>query len=101
VVIIAERIINNFAKDYPLAAEPLNRWYKQVMAAGWQNFNDVKNTFNATDFIGNDRYVFDIGGNKYRLVAMIHFNRRTLYIRFIGTHSQYEQICKGGMINTI
>jgi mRNA interferase HigB len=100
-VIISQRIINEFAKEYPLAAEPLNRWYKYVIAADWQNFNEVKNAFNATDFVGNDRYMFDIGGNNYRLVAMIHFRKRTLYIRFIGTHKQYEEICKIGLIKSI
>jgi mRNA interferase HigB len=100
-VIISQRIINEFAKEYPLAAEPLNRWYKQVITVDWQNFNETKKTFNTTDFIGNDRYVFDIGGNNYRLVAMIHFRKRTLYIRLIGTHTQYEQICKKGLIKSI
>jgi len=100
-VIISQRIINEFAKEYPLAADPLNRWYKQVEMAGWRHFGDVKQTFNTADFIGNDRYVFDIGGNNYRLVAMIHFRKRTLYIRFIGTHKQYDQICKRGLIKNI
>ena len=100
-VIISQRIINEFAKQYPLAAEPLNRWYKQASSADWKNFNDLKQTFNTTDFIGNDRYVFDIGGNNYRLVAMIHFKRRTLYIRFIGTHAQYDYICKQQLIKNI
>ncbi len=100
-VIISQRIINEFAKEYPLSAGPLNRWYKLVIAADWESFNEVKKSFNATDFIGNDRYVFDIGGNDYRLVAMIHFKKRTLYIRFIGTHNQYDQICRKGLIKTI
>src|ERR1039458_9206069 len=100
-VVIAQRIINEFAKDYPLAADGLNRWYKQVLSSDWQNFADVKRTFNSADYIGNDRFVFDIGGNSYRLVAMIHFKRRTLYIRFIGTHKQYDQIIKKGLIKTI
>ena len=100
-VIISQRIINEFAKGYPLVAEPLNRWYKQTIAADWQSFSEVKKTFNTTDFAGNDRYVFDIVGNNYRLIAMIHFRKRTLYIRFIGTHMQYDQVCKRGLTKTI
>ena len=100
-VIISQSIIHEFSKNYPLAAFPLSRWYKQVTMADWQSFNDVKRTYNTTDFIGNDRYVFDIGGNNFRLVAMIHFRKRTLYIRFIGTNSQYDQICKNGSITKI
>ena len=48
--------------------------------------------FNSADSVGNDRYVFNIKGNKYRLVAMIFFDKRTIFIRFIGTHSQYDDI---------
>ncbi len=100
-VIIAEKIINEFAKKYPLSAFAMNKWYKQVINADWKDFHEVRKTFNSTDSIGNDRYVFDIGGNKYRLVGMIHFTKRTIYIRFIGTHAQYEQICKSGLITKI
>lgn len=100
-VIIAQKIINEFAVRYPLSAEPLNRWYKSTKSSDWQNFIDVKKTFNTTDYIGNDRYVFDIGGNKYRIVAMIHFKQRTIYIRFIGTHAQYDELTKNGLIKNI
>jgi mRNA interferase HigB len=55
----------------------------------------MKQTFNSADSVGNDRYVFNVGGNKYRIVAMIHFNKRTVYLRFVGTHKQYDKIdCK-------
>ncbi len=100
-VVISQKIINEFANKYPLSAYPLNRWYKETINADWKDHNDIKQVFNTTDAIGNDRYVFNIGGNKYRLVALIHFTKRTLYIRFIGTHAQYDEICKTGAINTI
>ena len=60
--------------------------------SNWNKLADVKETFSDIDFVGNDRYVFNIGGNKYRLVAMIHFSTRTVYIRFIGTHKEYDKI---------
>jgi mRNA interferase HigB len=72
--------------------EPLNEWWKKVKAANWASFRDVKQTFNSVDSVGNDRYVFDIKGNKYRLVAMIFFDKRTMYVRFVGTHSTYDKI---------
>lgn len=100
-VIIAQKIINDFANSYPLAAEPLNRWYSETEKADWKDLNDIKQTFNSVDFIGNDRFVFDIGGNKYWLVAMIHFNRRALYIRFIGTHKQYDEMIRKKLIDKI
>ena len=52
----------------------------------------MKKSFNSVDSVGNDRYVFKVSGNKYRIVAMIHFSTRTIYIRFVGTHKQYDKI---------
>ncbi|MCX6205897.1 MAG: type II toxin-antitoxin system HigB family toxin [Bacteroidetes bacterium] len=91
-VIITWSQIRDFIKNYPFAAEPLNRWYEIVVKADWSNLSDLKNTFNNVDYVGNDRYVFNIKGNEYRLVAMIHFNHRTVYIRFIGVHEEYDGI---------
>ncbi|RZK73606.1 MAG: type II toxin-antitoxin system HigB family toxin, partial [Pedobacter sp.] len=55
----------------------------------------IKNDFNHVDYVGNDRYVFNIKGNTYRLVTMIFFDTRTIYIRFIGTHKEYDKVdCK-------
>ena len=53
---------------------------------------DVRKTFRTVDYVGNDRYVFNIKGNRYRLVAMIFFDIRTLYVRFVGTHAEYDKI---------
>ncbi len=53
---------------------------------------EVKQTFNSVDSMGNDRYVFDIKGNHYRLIALIIFNVRTVYILFIGTHKEYDKV---------
>lgn len=52
----------------------------------------MKLRFNSVDYVGNDRYVFNIRGNNYRLVAMIFFNKRTVFVRFIGTHAEYDKI---------
>lgn len=55
----------------------------------------MKKTFNSVDAVGNDRYVFNIKGNSYRIVAMIFFDIRTIYIRFVGTHKEYDKVdCK-------
>lgn len=91
-VIITRSTVTLFIKDYPAAAEALNRWYDIVSNADWSDFADIKNTFNSVDAVGNDRYVFNIKGNDFRLVVMIFFNKRTLYIRFIGPHSEYDKI---------
>ncbi len=91
-VVISKTILLEFSRRHPSAAEPLNVWYEISKQAQWKNFNEVRQTFNSVDAVGNDRYIFNIKGNRFRLVAMIHFDIRTLYIRFIGTHADYDQI---------
>lgn len=91
-VIIAKTFINVFAHKHPASKVALNNWYQIVKEVDWGNFNDVKNTFGSVDAVGNDRYVFNIKGNDYRLIAMIFFDKRTVYIRFIGTHAEYDKL---------
>ncbi|AYD48138.1 type II toxin-antitoxin system HigB family toxin [Arachidicoccus soli] len=91
-VVVTKTRLNEFGKIHPRAAEPLNYWYHIVTKVDWANFADIKNTFNSVDAVGNDRFVFNIKGNSYRLVTMIHFDKRTIYVRFIGTHSEYDKI---------
>jgi mRNA interferase HigB len=91
-VIISKSILHQFAEIHADVEDALDDWYRKTKQADWANFQEVKETFNTVDYVGNDRFVFNIKGNKYRLVAMIHFSRRTLYIRFIGKHSDYDDI---------
>jgi len=91
-VIISKPILRMFIERHPDSAVPLNDWYIKTKAVDWGEFKDVKHTFNSVDSVGNDRYVFNISGNKYRLVAMIFFSVRTVYIKFIGSHSEYDKI---------
>ncbi len=94
-VVITKSKLISFYDVETIAREPLLKWYQITLLSDWQDFHDVKETFNSVDSIGNDRYVFNVAGNKYRIVAMIHFSTRTVYIRFIGTHKQYDKInCK-------
>lgn len=91
-VIISKTIIQSFVKNHPDIESALEKWYYDTKAADWKNFSEVKKTFNTTDSVGNDRYVFDIKGNQYRLVALIIFKVRTVFILFIGTHKEYDKI---------
>lgn len=94
-VIITKAKIIAFYEAEIDAKEPLLQWYNIVVLSDWKSFHDIKQTFNSVDSVGNDRYVFNVGGNKYRIVAMIHFNKRTIYLRFVGTHKQYDKTdCK-------
>lgn len=70
----------------------LNFWYHTVTAKNWKNINDLRQDFNSVDYVGNHRFVFNIKGNNYRLVAIISFPAQKVYIRFIGTHSEYDKI---------
>ncbi len=91
-VILIKKTLLAFAEKHPVSATSLNNWYTIAKAADWNKLADIKKEFNNVDYVGNDRYVFNIKGNDFRLVAMIFFDKRTLFIRFIGTHAQYDKI---------
>jgi mRNA interferase HigB len=91
-IIISSRIVREFIHIHPEAAIGLNRWYLLMESGDFSDFSNLKHQFNGCDSVGNDRFVFNISGNRFRLVAMIHFSKRTVYIRFIGTHRQYDKI---------
>lgn len=91
-VIISKTILAEFGAKHSDCTEALNKWYEISKNAQWNNLSDIKKSFGSVDYVGNDRYVFNIKGNKYRLVAMIFFNIRTIFIRFVGTHAEYDKI---------
>jgi mRNA interferase HigB len=74
------------------AEQALRTWVHVVRGADWSTPNDVKETFRRADILRGSRAIFDIGGNKYRLVAAIHYRGKRVYIRFIGTHAEYDRI---------
>ena len=88
--IISKKKLREFWDQYPKAKSPLEAWYQIAKRAAWQSFADVRKTFNTADRVGRF-VVFDIGGNKYRLIAAIHFNRGKLFIRHVLTHAEYDE----------
>lgn len=90
--IISKKAIIDFYKDYPDAKVALEDWYKTTTKATWTCFADVRKSFNHADSVGNKRYVFNIKGNDYRLVVIIQFTIKIAFIRFVGTHKQYDKI---------
>lgn len=74
------------------AEQALRAWVHVVRAAEWSKLTDIKAMFRSADILRNERAVFNIGGNKYRLVAAIHYRGKRVYIRFIGTHKDYDEI---------
>lgn len=84
--------IKEFSEKNPNADIALRDWYIKTSNSVWRNFADVKQTFNSVDYAGNNRFVFNVKGNDYRLVAIIIFASQKVYIRFIGSHSEYDKI---------
>lgn len=70
----------------------LERWYDIASHADWHNLSEIKSDFPSTDYVGNQHYVFNIRGNNYRLVVVIKFTIGRLFVRFIGTHKEYDKI---------
>ncbi len=88
--VISRKALVAFWERYPDSKESLSRWYKIVEKSEFTSFEGLRATFPSADKVG-DWIVFNIGGNKYRLVASIHFNRRKLYIRHVLTHKEYDR----------
>lgn len=70
----------------------LERWHQKVCQAHWQNFSDMRKDFPSADYVGNQHYVFNIKGNNYRLVVVVMFTPGLVYIRWVGTHQEYDKI---------
>ena len=90
--------IKEFIKNHTDSDIALKDWYYKTKRSEWDNLNDIKQTFNSVDYIGNSRYVFNIKGNNYRLVAIIIIASKKVYIRFIGTHAEYDKIQYSNML---
>lgn len=79
-------------REYNDAKVPLERWYDIASHRTWHSLGDIRQDYGDTDMVGNQRYVFNIHGNKYRLVVVVQFTIQRIYIRFVGTHKQYDKI---------
>ena len=90
--IIARSKIIDYYTDNPDAEVALEEWYHKTKRAELTCFADMKKTFNSVDNVGNQHYVFNIRGNNYRLVVVIKFTIKTVLIRFIGTHADYDKL---------
>ena len=88
--VISHKKLKEFYDIHPRVKTALEQWYDIVESANWTCFADIKKDFNNVDGIGNQRYVFNIKGNHYRLVVVIQFVIQRVYIRFVGTHSEYD-----------
>lgn len=90
--VIAISTLKEFWTRHPDSEQALKEWYIKTERAQWESFNDMRKDSNSVDYVKNQRYVFNIKGNNYRLVAAVKFTPKLVYIRFIGTHQEYERI---------
>ncbi len=87
---ISETRLREFWAKEKQAENPIREWIKVVQLADWQNFSNLKNTFNSADIYKNCT-IFDIGGNKYRIIAKVEYQKHIVFIRFVLTHSEYDE----------
>jgi mRNA interferase HigB len=90
--IVAKRTLVKFWEDYPDSKSYLETWYETASKAEWKTPNDIKSFYATVSILKNSRVVFNIKGNSYRLVAKINYVRSWMFIRFIGTHAEYDKI---------
>lgn len=96
--IIAKRTLRQFWHKHPPAEGPLKVWFALVSHADWDGPADVKAMFgNVVDFVGDSRIIFDIGGNKYRLIVHVAYGYRRVLVKFVGTHAEYDRIDPGSV----
>jgi mRNA interferase HigB len=90
--IVAKRSLRAFWEMHPEAEQPLLAWYREVEKEDWDSPAKIKAKYRAASIVGGNRVVFNIKGNDYRLVAKINYPHRVVYIRFVGTHADYDAI---------
>ena len=90
--VIALKNIHNFSLRHPDAAQALKAWAEEARNAGWKSPQDIKNQYCSASFLKGNRVVFNIKGNDYRLVVAMAYRYEAAYIKFIGTHAQYDEI---------
>ena len=96
--IIARRTLKKFWERHPAAEGPLKAWFAVVAKASWREPADVKRQFGSTiDFVADNRVIFDLGGNKFRLIAHISYGYGRVLVKFVGTHTQYDRIDPGSV----
>jgi mRNA interferase HigB len=92
--IIARKTLRLFWEQpkYADAEQPLRAWFQETSKADWKNPAEVEAAYRSASIVGGTRVVFNIAGNKYRLVVRVNYPYRVVYIRFVGTHAQYDRI---------
>ena len=96
--IIARKTLLEYCKAYPLAANELKEWYYELIQSDFKNFNELKMIYTSVSLVGDDRVVFNIMGNKYRLVVCIIFQFKVIQIKWFGAHAEYDKVDVAGTV---
>lgn len=90
--VVTKRVLQAFWTIHQNARGSLIAWYDHARAAEWLTPQDIKNDFRGVDFVGDNRVIFDIGGNNYRLVVRVSYTFKQVLVKFVGTHADYDKI---------
>lgn len=90
--IIATGTLRRFWGRHPDSEQPLKAWYDEAKHASWTTPQEIKNHYASASFVGSNRVIFNIKGNDYRLIAAVAYRFQAVYIKFIGTHAEYDRV---------
>lgn len=90
--IISKKTLREFWEKHTDSRQQLQSWFQETNNAGWKNPKDIKREYPGASILANNRVVFNIKGNKYRLIVKINYDYHMVWIRFIGTHAEYDKI---------
>jgi mRNA interferase HigB len=88
----SRKTLRDFWEKHADAEQPLKAWFHETKAARWKSFTAIKARYRSADALPGNRVVFNIKGNTYRLIVRIHYNTGIVFIRFLGTHAEYDKI---------
>jgi mRNA interferase HigB len=90
--VISRKTLREFWENHPDARKPLQTWYADVKHATWHSPADIKDVYQNASILANNRIVFNIKGNKYRIIVVVQYHHGIVYIRFVGTHREYDRV---------
>ena len=90
--IIAKKTLREFWEKHTDVRQALQAWYADIQKANWKSPADIKNEYQNASFLANNRVVFNIKGNQYRIIVVIQYEYSIVYIRFVGRHAEYDRI---------